>query len=104
MDKVLYKKDVVTWLKRFNRDLPLFKLEEIANIFFQEISVALICGDRIELRGFGSMSVKKRAAKVGRNPRTNQQLEVGNKGSLQFRPSKELLKKLNTLKKPANSA
>ena len=40
---------------------------------------ALARGDRVELRGFGAFSVKKRAARIGRNPRTGETVEVGEK-------------------------
>ena len=54
-----------------------------------------MCGDRIELRGLGSMVVKKRAARIAKNPRNDHKIEVGDKGSLSFRPSKELIKRFN---------
>lgn len=93
--KAVSKKDLVAWLKRHNHSMPLNKLEQVIDIFFNEIATALVCGDRVELRGFGSMIVRKRVGKVARNPKTNQKIEVGNKGSLYFRPSKELIKQLN---------
>ncbi|AIF80793.1 integration host factor beta-subunit [endosymbiont of Acanthamoeba sp. UWC8] len=95
MSKAVSKKDLVSWLKKHNQGMSLNKLEEVIDIFFSEIATALVCGDRVELRGFGSMVVRKRGEKVARNPKTNQKIEVGNKGSLYFRPSKELVKQLN---------
>ncbi len=64
--------------------------------FFEEISLALACGDRVELRGFGSMMVRKRGAKIGRNPRTNELVNIPEKGWLHFRSSRELLKMIKT--------
>ena len=49
----------------FHRDV-----ERIINIVFDEITGALARGDRVELRGFGAFTVKHRAARQGRNPRT----------------------------------
>ncbi|MBA8667965.1 integration host factor subunit beta [Holosporaceae bacterium 'Namur'] len=95
MSKIVFKKDIAVWLKEFNKEMSLSKIEKVVDIFFQEVATALVCGDRVELRGLGSMVVKKRTARVAKNPRTNQKIEVGNKGSLCFRPSKELIKKFN---------
>jgi integration host factor subunit beta len=70
-------------------------LEKIVNLIFDNIATALICGGRIEIRGFASMMVKRRSGKKVRNPKTNEELMVGDKGALYFRPSKELNKKIN---------
>ncbi|KIE05683.1 Integration host factor subunit beta [Candidatus Jidaibacter acanthamoeba] len=95
MGKSVFKKDIVVRLKEFNSEMPLSKIEKIVDTFFQEAATALVCGDRVELRGLGSMVVKKRTTRLAKNPRTNQKIEVGNKGALCFKPSKELIKKLN---------
>jgi integration host factor subunit beta len=102
MKKSVSKKELVAQIKEQNPSIPSNKIEEALEVFFSEISTALVCGDRVELRGFGSMIVRKRKGKVARNPKTNQKIEVGNKGSLYFRASKELLKQLNDLIKGNN--
>ena len=43
-------------------------VERIVNTIFEEIIDAMARGDRVELRGFGAFSVKKRDARTGRNP------------------------------------
>ena len=45
-------------------------VERIVNVIFGEIVDALARGDRVELRGFGAFTVKHRAPRIGRNPRT----------------------------------
>jgi integration host factor subunit beta len=52
-------------------------------------------GDRVELRGFGAFSVKNRPARVGRNPRTGEQVAVGEKYVPQFKAGKEIRERLN---------
>ena len=47
-------------------------VERIVNTIFDEVTDAMARGDRVELRGFGAFSVKKRDARVGRNPRTGE--------------------------------
>jgi integration host factor subunit beta len=60
-----------------------------------EIAKALAAGDRVELRGFGAFSVKVRPARVGRNPRTGEAVEVDEKRVPFFRTGKELRERLN---------
>ena len=53
--------------------------ERVVNKIFDEIGDALSRGDRVELRGFGAFSVRARAARVGRNPRTGASVHVREK-------------------------
>ena len=52
-------------------------------------------GERVELRGFGAFSVKKRDARVGRNPRTGESVEVAEKAVPFFKTGKLLRDRLN---------
>lgn len=51
-------------------------VERIVNTIFNEITNAMAEGNRVELRGFGAFSVKKRDARTGRNPRTGESVQV----------------------------
>ena len=81
-----------------NQELPAERrlsqrdVERIVNTVFEEISEALSQGDRVELRGFGAFSVKKRDARVGRNPRTGETVEVEEKHVPFFKTGKEDIK------------
>ncbi len=70
-------------------------VERIVNTIFTEISNALASGNRVELRGFGAFSVKKREARVGRNPRTGESVEVEEKCVPFFKTGKLLRDRLN---------
>ena len=74
----------------FQRDV-----ENIVNAIFEEITQALARGDRVELRGFGAFSVRQRAARNGRNPRTGQQVAVAEKSVPFFKTGKEMRERLN---------
>ncbi|SEQ61718.1 integration host factor subunit beta [Thalassovita taeanensis] len=74
----------------FQRDV-----EKIVNTIFDEITDAMARGDRVELRGFGAFSVKKRDARVGRNPRTGESVEVEEKHVPFFKTGKLLRDRLN---------
>lgn len=70
-------------------------VERIVNTIFTAISDALASGNRVELRGFGAFSVKKREARVGRNPRTGESVEVEEKCVPFFKTGKLLRDRLN---------
>jgi len=67
----------------------------IVNTVFQEIVEAMSRGDRVELRGFGAFSVRKRDARVGRNPRTGESVQVEERHVPFFKCGKLLRKRLN---------
>lgn len=70
-------------------------VEKIVNTVFEEIIDAMAQGDRVELRGFGAFSVKKRDARTGRNPRTGESVEVEEKHVPFFKAGKLLRNRLN---------
>ena len=74
----------------FQRDV-----ERIVNTIFQEITNAMARGERVELRGFGAFSVKQRDARVGRNPRTGEAVDVNAKNVPFFKTGKLLRDRLN---------
>jgi integration host factor subunit beta len=74
----------------FQRDV-----ERIVNTIFEEIIEAMARGDRVELRGFGAFSVKKRDARAGRNPRTGESVSVDQKHVPFFKTGKLLRDRLN---------
>ncbi|MBY5972370.1 integration host factor subunit beta [Pseudooceanicola marinus] len=70
-------------------------VERIVNTIFEEITEAMARGNRVELRGFGAFSVKKREARTGRNPRTGDAVEVEEKHVPFFKTGKLLRDRLN---------
>lgn len=74
----------------FHRDV-----ERIVDTVFEEIIEAMARGNRVELRGFGAFSVKKRDARNGRNPRTGEAVDVDQKHVPFFKTGKLLRDRLN---------
>ncbi|HBR61219.1 integration host factor subunit beta [Rhodobacteraceae bacterium] len=74
----------------FQRDV-----ERIVNTIFDEITETMARGDRVELRGFGAFSVKKRDSRIGRNPRTGASVSVAEKHVPFFKTGKLLRDRLN---------
>ena len=89
------KSELITLLAEKNPHLYLRDVERIVATIFDEISEALSKGDRVELRGFGAFSVKHRAARLGRNPRTGETVKVNEKYIPFFKTGKELRERLN---------
>jgi integration host factor subunit beta len=64
--------------------------EVIVEALFDSIVRSLRTGDKIEIRGFGSFRTRERLARIGRNPKTGDRVEVPAKRIPYFKPSKEL--------------
>ncbi|HMK36211.1 MAG TPA: HU family DNA-binding protein [Desulfomonilaceae bacterium] len=88
------KSDLIEALAK-EADLPLRKSEDIVNLVFDTMSAALIAGDRIEIRGFGSFMVKTYEGYTGRNPKTGAEITVLEKKLPFFKTGKELKEKVN---------
>lgn len=86
------KSDLIVGLAK-QADLTQRKSEEIVNLVFDTMSQALINGDRIEIRGFGSFMVKSYKGYTGRNPKTGAKIEVKGKKLPFFKAGKELREK-----------
>ncbi len=91
----MIKSELVQRIAERNPHLYLRDVENIVNAILDEITEALTRGNRVELRGFGAFSVKKRDARLGRNPRTGEHVEVGEKFVPFFKTGKELRERLN---------
>ena len=70
-------------------------VERAVDIVLEELAKALAEGGRVELRGFGAFSVRKREARTGRNPRTGAAVKVAAKRVPFFKPGKELRLNVN---------
>ncbi len=89
------KSELIARLAEANPHLFQRDVERIVTTVFDEITVALARGDRVELRGFGAFSAKQRGARVGRNPRTGASVQVSAKYIPYFKSGKQLREKLN---------
>lgn len=97
----MIKSELIEKLADLNPHIMHKDVEKIVNVIFEEITSALARGHRVELRGFGAFSVKHRPARIGRNPRTGDQVHVPEKYVPYFKTGKELRVKLNQTGEPA---
>ncbi len=76
-------------------NLPLKKAEEVVNTVFGGMEDALIQGDRVEIRGFGSFKIKHYKGYQGRNPKTGEVIHVSDKKLPFFKVGKELKERVD---------
>ncbi len=94
----MIKSELVQKIAEKNPHLYHRDIERIVNTVLDEVINALKDGDRVELRGFGAFSAKSRNARMGRNPRTGEAVEVVAKRVPFFKTGKELRERLNAPK------
>lgn len=96
------KSDLILRLTEKYPHLLQRDIERIVNTMFNEITNALARNNRVELRGFGAFSVKRREARQGRNPRTGQSVSVSEKFVPFFKTGKQLRDRLNGIEGSAD--
>ena len=92
----MIRSELLQALSKDNPDLRAEEVEQVVDIFFEEIAARLAEGGRVELRGFGAFSTRERQARTGRNPRTGDPVEVPAKRVPYFKPGKEMRERLNS--------
>ncbi len=91
----MIRSELVQRLADANSGLKQSEVEQIVDIFFDEIIEQLAKGGRVELRGFGAFSTRARDPRIGRNPRTGESVSVKAKRVPYFKSGKEMRERLN---------
>jgi integration host factor beta subunit len=89
------KSELCTILKHRNSHLVSREVEILVDTVFESMADALVRGERIEIRGFGSWKIKDRSARQARNTKTGEVVEVGAKRFPFFKAGKEILERIN---------
>jgi integration host factor subunit beta len=84
------KSELIEALAKKQPHLLIKDVDLAVDCIVERICQALIANDRIEVRGFGSFSLHYHPARVGRNPKTGEPLNLSAKYALHFKPGKEL--------------
>ncbi len=84
------KSQLIEVISENNPNLSKKDIEFIVNSVFSNIKEALSSGDKVEIRGFGSFKIREKKGKIGRNPKTGEQVEVPPKKVPYFKPGKEI--------------
>jgi integration host factor subunit beta len=91
----MLKSDLVRRIQAKNPHLFLQDVDKIVDALFDEIITSMARGKRVELRGFGALSVKVHQARTGRNPRTGALVPVPKRAHPHFKMGKEMKERLN---------
>jgi integration host factor subunit beta len=89
------RSELVARIARQNPALTEKEVDIIIDAFFSTLHESLAEGNRVELRGFGIFSVRHRDARMARNPKTGEQVQVGAHYALHFKMGKSLKERLN---------
>ena len=93
------KADIVTWIiENKNVTLPKKDISDVVNRVFELIADEIVNGEdehKIQISGFGTFVVKKRAPKIGRNPKTKEEKLIPERLGVSFKMGKKLQKALN---------
>ncbi|MCP3178009.1 MAG: integration host factor subunit beta [Desulfuromonadales bacterium] len=90
------KSELIERLSFESTSLNKKESELIVNTIFDSIGGALIDGERVEIRGFGSFTVRERDAREARNPKSGEIVKIPSKKTPFFKTGKELREKVNT--------
>jgi len=77
-------------------DLNQDETAKVITATIEEITLALSKGDNVKFVGFGNFTVNKKTARMGRNPKTGNPIQISARNTPKFTPGKELKKALNT--------
>jgi integration host factor subunit beta len=91
----MIKSELIAKLAAENPHLTQRDIERVVGVILERMIEALEAGGRVELRGFGALSVRSRDARAGRNPRTGEPVDVHAKHVPFFKSGKELRERLN---------
>ena len=89
------KSDLIEKLSEKQSMLNYRDVELAVKLVIEQMSESLSGGDRIEIRGFGSFTLHHRPARVGRNPKSGESVELEEKYVPHFKPGKELRDRVN---------
>lgn len=89
------KSELIERLSYHAGDLNKRDAEVVVNTIFDSIGDALIDGDRVEIRGFGSFTVREREAREARNPKSGEVVSIPAKKTPFFKTGKELRSRVN---------
>lgn len=95
----MIKSELIAALAQERPDLTQAEAERAVNRILEEVAAALERGHRVELRGFGAFSVRRRDAREGRNPKTGAAVHVKSKHVPFFKAGKELRERVDAMPK-----
>ena len=96
----MIKSELVRVLNEKLPELQLGDVELAANCLLKHMTDALVQGERIEIRGFGSFDLHHRPPRIGRNPKTGEAVNLPAKVAVHFKPGKDMRDRVNAAQNP----
>ena len=90
-------------MRALNEKLPEHQLGDVdlaVNCLLNHMADALVQGERIEIRGFGSFDQHHRPPRIGRNPKTGETVNLPAKVAVHFKPGKDMRDRVNAAHNP----
>mgnify|MGYP000179086726 CR=1 FL=1 len=94
------KKELIEKISRNQDQLPHRDIELAVKTIINCMTQALSTGERIEIRGFGSFSLRYRRPRIGRNPKSGKTVNINERYVPHFKPGKELRERVNNRYNP----
>lgn len=91
----MIKSELIDKLAARMTDLPEKQVAAAVNHILDLMADALVDGERIEIRGFGSFALRHRPPRAAHNPKTGEKVMTKSKYSPHFKPGKELRERVN---------
>ena len=88
------KSELIEKIAAVQNQLSAKDVELAIKTMLDHMADALARGDRVEIRGFGSFSLNYRSARVGRNPKTGEEIPISARRVVTFRPGQKLKQKV----------
>lgn len=92
----MIKSQLIASLAAKMTHLPEKQVTDSINLILDLMGQAVVHGQRVEIRGFGSFSRRYRAPRNAHNPKTGEKVRTKEKFTLHFKPGKELRERVNT--------
>lgn len=89
------KSDLIQILSERYGQISARDMEQAVKAIVDHMAETLSTGNRIEIRGFGSFSIRYRPPRLGRNPKTGTRVELGSRYVPHFKPGKGLRDRVN---------
>lgn len=94
-DNIMTKSELIESLMEKNHSISVKTVENAVKEILEHMSKSLEEGNRIEIRGFGSFSLHFRQPRIGRNPKTGEQVKLESKCVPHFKAGKELRERVD---------
>ena len=94
----MVKSELVRAIHEKLPELQLSQVEAAINCILTQMADALVEGERIEIRGFGSFNLHHRPARIARNPMTGESVDLPAKVKVHFKPGKEMKDRVDAVR------